>query len=166
METGAYMPSWSPDGNKLAFIAREEKKETKAPYQPEIYEENLRYNRAYVVDLTKDNKPEQVPLEGHFYSISFSPDGKKLASAIAPTPLVDHRYMNQKIHVYNSDDFSEITIVDHAAKLDGFTWNPNSKQLAFIGGADINDPTAGRILIADAKTGKVENLLPGFISIF
>ncbi|OFY67011.1 MAG: hypothetical protein A3H98_08935 [Bacteroidetes bacterium RIFCSPLOWO2_02_FULL_36_8] len=157
----------SPDGKKIAFVAREPKKkeEKKLPYQPEIFEEELINSSGYVMDLTA-LKPEKINLAGCFQSIKWSPDGLKLAANITPTSLVDDFYMKQKIAIINSATLSLLTEINPNAKLNSFTWCPDNQKLAVLAGIDINDPTPGCIFIADASTGKSENLFPAFAGKF
>ena len=162
-ETSIRGYSWSPDGKKVAFIANEpkEKKKPLLPYQPEVYEENITYSKAYVAEIEKGDAVE-IKLKGNFHSIKWSPDGEKLAASISPTPLVDDKYMKQRIHILKSSDFSEISEVKHDAKLGSFVWSPNSDKLAVLAGADINDPTPGRLMLVDIKKGVELNLIPAF----
>jgi len=52
---------WSSNGKTMAFLAREanKNKASEFNYQPTIYEENLAYTRAYIVNLEEIN-PQQL----------------------------------------------------------------------------------------------------------
>jgi len=154
---------WSDDGSKLAVIANEEKesKESKLPYQPEIYEEDLTYTRIFLVNPANWTA-EEVPVTGDVKSMKWSPDGSRMAVSAAPTPLVDDYYMKQGIHIYDANSNSKIGEVDHLAKLGQFEWSPDGKQLGIIAGAHINDPIDGRLLLVGANGGKPTNLFPDF----
>lgn len=155
--------NWSPNGEKIAFTALEVKKEqsTMLPYEPEIYEANLAFTRAYVRTIGTDNLLE-LDIEGQLSNLSWSPNGKFLALMSAPTPLVDDYYMSQTIKIADATSGKLITSIPHQGKKTMISWSPNSKKIAFIAGANINDPIAGRIFVSSIKEGKFKNLKPDF----
>jgi dipeptidyl aminopeptidase/acylaminoacyl peptidase len=160
--------SWSPDGNKLAFIAAEnkdnngEEMEEKLPYQPKIYEEDLTFHYAWVVSPDDWNNLKKINVTGHYYDVQWSPDGSKLAVAIAPTPLIDDWYMKQSVHIVDATTLNETGSVNHQGKLAKMAFNPDGTKLAFIGGADIHDPIAGRLFVVSSKGGNPESLRPDY----
>ena len=157
--------SWSYQGDKLIFAARDEVVKSKAPYEPEIYEENLAFTRAYIHDFNT-GETRRIPLEGSVYSYEWSPDGAKIAISSSPTPLVDDFYVKQQISIVDSQTLEALAMVEHQAKLGAFCWNPESTQIAMIAGANINDPIDGRLFIASEKGGRPESILPGFTGKF
>lgn len=161
---------WAPDGNRLAYMATEPKsKETSSqlPYEPEIYEENLTQRRGYVVNVAMEgHHPHRFKMEGSVYQMRWSPDGQKLAVAIAPTPLVDDYYMHQQVKIVNSRGEKVLAEIDHKGKLGQIGWSPDGNLLAMIAGADINDPIAGRLFVVSSNGGKPNNLKPDFEGMF
>lgn len=153
---------WHADGNKLAFVSHEpEEEKSPLPYQPEVYEDNLQNSTAYIVELNAPN-PRALNMEGHTTAVKWSPDGGKLAVSAAPSSLVDDFYTGQKIYIVDANGLSVTGQVEHKAKLGEFEWSPNGKRIAFIAGADENDPIDGRIFIADASGGTPQILQPDF----
>ncbi len=160
---------WSPDGEKIVFIAAEKDKdeneakaEKKLPYQPKVYEEELAMHHAWVVSLNNKEDVKKVQVTGHFYDVKWSPGGNKIAVATAPTPLVDDRYMKQSIHIADAENLKETGSVDHQGKLGEMAFNPDGTKLVFIGGADIHDPIAGRLFVVSSNGGSPENLCPDY----
>jgi dipeptidyl aminopeptidase/acylaminoacyl peptidase len=159
---------WSPDGEKIVFIAAEETVESKneedkeMPYQPEVYEEELTWHYAWVVSMMNKEDVKKVQVSGHFYDVIWSLDGSKIAVATAPTPLVDDRYMKQSVHIVEAKTLNETGSVAHQAKLGEMAFNPDGTKLAFIGGADIHDPIAGRLFVVSSNGGKPESLRPAY----
>ncbi|MCO6475717.1 MAG: S9 family peptidase [Phaeodactylibacter sp.] len=168
-ETSISQYQWSADGRKLAFIAGEPKEKTeeevKLPYEPILYEQNLTYSRAYIMHWDK-KEPMAVDVAGDFHDIQWNPDGLRLAIAVAPTPLIDDYYMKQRIFIIEADDQSQLKEVRHSGKLGKMGWSPDGERLAFIGGADIHDPIAGRLFLVSAKGGEPRLLEPGFEGMF
>ncbi len=165
-ETSISAYEWAPDGQRLVFIAAEAKEEEadkeELPYEPEVYEENLSYSRGYVVDL-ENGKREQIGLSGHLTDAHWSPDGQLLAVTTAPSPMVDDYYMKRRIAIMDAGRLqTEKASVDHAAKLGQLAWSPDSRHLAFIAGAHLNDPIDGRLFVVPAAGGEPTDLQPGF----
>ncbi len=155
--------SWASDGNHLAFMAADtiEQEGSPLPYQPEIYEENLKQRRGYVTNVAKENHPpHQLQIEGSIYQMHWNPDGKRLAVAVAPTPLVDDYYMHQQVYVTGHHGKKVLAKVDHRGKLGDISWSPDGSKLAMLAGADIHDPIAGRLFIVSAEGGEPRQLQP------
>jgi dipeptidyl aminopeptidase/acylaminoacyl peptidase len=161
--------AWSPDGRQLVFLAAEpvpESKEKlkKAGFSQEIYEEELRPVRVWVLDATSpEAKPRALELPGSAVAVKWSPEGNKLAVSLTPTPLVDDTFMRQKVHVVDAATGRVLTRIESPGKLGPFAWSPDGQTLAIISAADINDPAAGRLMVAAATGGPLTDLLPGFL---
>ena len=160
-ETSISSYEWSPDGEKILFLAKE-KKEKKAtlPYEPIIYEENLLLTKAYIGLV--DGSVKSIELAGQAYSAHWSPDGVNLSISAAPTALVDDSYMKQVINILDASTLNVTSKIAHAGKLGGISWSPDGKNLAFIAGADIHDPIAGRLFVVSSNGGTPKNILPDF----
>ncbi|MDZ7716412.1 MAG: S9 family peptidase [Balneolaceae bacterium] len=159
--------SWASDGNHLAFMAGDpgmiKKKESPLPYQPEVYEENLTQHRGYVTNVAKANHPpHKMMIEGSIYQMKWAPNNKKLAIAVAPTPLVDDYYMAQQVKIVDHHGKEVLGEVDHKGKLGQIAWSPDGNHLALTAGADINDPIAGRLFVVSSDGGSPTNILPDF----
>lgn len=107
-------------------------------------------------------KPRALDLPGSAADVKWSPDGKLLAVTLAPTPLIDDSYMNQKLHVIDVASGGVVARIDTPGKLGSFEWSNDSKRLAIIAAADRNDPAEGRLIVASASDGSYRDLLPDF----
>ena len=161
-ETGISGYAWLGDGSRVVFRApekldKEREKLKKKGFKQEIFEEDLRYTRAWVAVLNGE-KPEKrrLELEGTVNGIVPSPDGKLLAVKLAPKPLVDHGYMYTRIHVVRVSDGGLVYKVDTRGKLGAVAWSPDSRRLALVAGADEHDPNAGRLFLADVQAKTTE----------
>ena len=157
--------NWGPDGEKIAFIAAEDKakkKKNKMPYQPNVYEENLKWNYGWVASISNPDDAEKINVPGNFHDVVWSPAGNKLAVAVAPTPLVDDRYMKQSVHIVDAETLNETGSVEHQGKLDKMNFSPDGTKLAFIGGTDIHDPIAGRLFVVSSEGGESVSLRPHY----
>jgi dipeptidyl aminopeptidase/acylaminoacyl peptidase len=154
--------SWHPDGSQLAFVASiSNNMASELPYQPEIYEENLRSSNAYIVTIGQ-GEAKQISKDLYVRQIAWNHAGDQIAYGAAPSALIDESYTTQKIHVVNASDIIKMSIVDHTAKLGHFNWSPDDKKIAFIGGRDKHDPIAGRLLLANAEGGPAKILDENF----
>lgn len=158
---------WHPDGTQLAFVSSEpEEDDTSAlPYQPEIYETDLQDSKAYLTSLD-GQPPRELEVEGHVTGVQWSPDGSRLAVSAAPTSLVDDFYTSQKIFIVDGNTLKVTAEVDHKAKMGQIKWSPDGDKIAFIAGADENDPMEGRILIAEATGGSPQLFQQEFEGMF
>ncbi|MBS3806729.1 MAG: S9 family peptidase [Bacteroidales bacterium] len=165
-ETSIRDYEWSSGGKQLAFTATEPVKEQSGPMpsEPEIYEEGLKNRKGYLVDLTvSDPMARELEVEGTIYTLRWSPDGDRLAAAVAPTPLVDDYYMRQDVKVISARTGEVVNDnIDHEGKLDDIQWSPMGDRLALLAGNDIHDVIAGRIMVVDADGGKPQNIYSGF----
>ena len=175
-EAGIQGYHWHPEGKQIAFTGHgpEDKKKKglkKKGFKAQIIEEDVKASRLWVADIQKSvhtsqrNKPEkpkarELPLEGSVSIPRWSPDGSKIAIAVAPTPLIDDHYMKRKIAILDAQSGKELLRIQVPGKLASFRWSPKGKFIALNAGADQYDSSPGRLLLADALTGKIKNLLP------
>lgn len=155
--------SWAPDGNHIAFMAADTNtiEKSSLPYHPEIYEENLKQRRGFVTNIAKEgHTPHQMQVEGSIYQMHWSPNSKRIAIAVAPTPLVDDFYMHQQVKIVGQHGEKTFGEVDHKGKLGDIGWSPDGSKLAMLAGADIHDPIAGRLFIVSGEGGDPTQLQP------
>ncbi len=156
---------WASDGDHIVFRAPKPEPESDSPlpYQPEVYEEGLSETWAYMQNVSQEgHMPHRIAVEGTVSAASWSPDRSKLAISVAPTSLVDDSFMRQQVLIIDHETREVLAEVDHIGKLGGYVWSPDSKHLAMVAAATINDPIDGRIKIADVETGETTILLEDF----
>jgi dipeptidyl aminopeptidase/acylaminoacyl peptidase len=161
--------SWSPDGTQVAAVASAPKSKKRTDledkgFNQKIYEEDWRPLELFIATLPEDGDSElrKIELDGSVFQVQWSPTGENLAITLAPTPLIDHRYMFQKVHVVSVESGKIVGSVERDGKLGRVTWSPDGASLAMISGVDLNDPSAGSLLLAPAAGGPAKNLSEGF----
>jgi len=160
---------WGNDGDHIVFrsIEPSTKSDNPLPYEPEVYEEGLKNTWAYIQNVSQEGRiPQRIEIDGSVSQIHWSPDLSKLVVALAPTSLVDDFYMAQEIFVIDHETQDVIARVDHEGKLGAISWSPDSKKLAMIAAATLNDPIDGRLKIVDATTGEATMLFEDFLGKF
>ena len=173
----------SPDGTRVAFVAKEPKDEERENahdkgYSQEVFEEDWLPGRVWLASMPpfypvvvdpsareeqeeEDDEPRALPLEGSAFNVRWSPDGVHLAVDLAPTPLIDDRYMHRRVHVVDADTGEVRARFDNPGKLGDFGFSPGGARVAMISAADPNDPAAGRLMVAPVGGGDLIDLLPG-----
>lgn len=161
---------WRPDGNQLAFLATEKedpekKKRRDKGFNAEVYEEDLKNTRIWIAsaEWNATDKPQLIDIEGSASELHWSPDGKQLVAAVAPTALIDHHYMYRRIRIIDAASGKIVQKIENPGKIGEIAWSPNGKQLAFLSGEDINDPGHGRLFLVDASGGEFTDLTDGYL---
>jgi len=146
----------SPDGTRVALLSRppeskERKADKKHGFKAEIYEEDWHAAELSIAKLfDEDSDPIEVALDGHPSAAAWSPDGQRIALAVAPTPLVDDSYMLKRIRIVDLDSGSVTAEINNRGKLGSFHWSPDGEGLAIIAAFDEHDGVAGRLLWSSA----------------
>ena len=158
----------SPDGKQIAFVATakapesEEHREKKG-FKAKVIEEGLRPAQLWIATLKPDgavgkDEARAIPLPGSASEVAWSPDGKRLSVALAPTPLVDDEYMKRKLHVVDLEG-TVLARIENPGKLGAVRWSPDGSTLALISAADVNDPNASRPMVVPSAGGVLKSLL-------
>jgi dipeptidyl aminopeptidase/acylaminoacyl peptidase len=160
---------FAPDGVRVALLATVPEDETRKKlkekgFKQEVFEEDARPARVWIARLfeTEPGKAQALEITGSVRQVHWSPAGGHLAVAVTPTPSVDDGLMRQRILVVDAATGAVTATVDHAAKLEAMAWSPDGARLAFVGGGDLHDPSAGRLFVVPASGGKPVDVVPGF----
>ena len=159
--------SLASDGKRAALVATDAEPEAKKKLQEkgfkaEIYEEDWRSAKIWLATLfEKNTNSTPLTLEGHVHQMHWSPVDDRLLLAIAPTPSVDDSFTRQKVQIVEVPTGKVLTRIDNVGKLESIAWSPDGKRVGLIAAADIHDPSAGRLMVADSSGGAPRDLLPG-----
>ena len=160
--------AFSPDGTRLAFLAERavdeaEKELEEKGFEQIVFEEEWRPVELWLTEAEADGfaEPRAVELTGSGSALSWSPAGDRLVVALAPTSLVDDGYMSRRLHVLDAGSGAVGGVIETNGKLGDVVWSPDGARLALLAGADVNDPTPGRLMVAEASGGAPRELNPG-----
>ena len=154
------------DGKTVAFTAKpkedkKEKKLKKKGFNAEVFEENLHNVGVWIAELSGEAR--RLDLKGSASSIVWSPVDDRLLLMLAPTPLIDDSYMRKRIHIVDSKSGDVLQSFKTEGKLGALHWSTDGKSIGMIAAADLNDPSAGRLWVGDAATGKISDRLPNLM---
>ena len=154
----------SADGKWVVYTAtKPESRESKAAktkgFDQIIYEENWRPVEIHLVNL-ESGETKTLPVSGTPWTPKFSPDGKRLALWMTPTPLVDDSYMLKKLYVYELATGRYWQAARNPGKVGNFDWSPDSEQIAFVSALDKNDPRESKLVVVPATGGPLSMLTP------
>jgi dipeptidyl aminopeptidase/acylaminoacyl peptidase len=169
----------SPDGDRVVFVAKEpecekRKQAEEKGYKQEVFEEDWRQSKVWIAPLaafqpaatnpsatdTEPDDPKALSLDGSAFHARFSPDGALLAVDLAPSPLVDDRYMFRQVNIVDAATGEVRTVIENPGKLGDFDFSPDGQRVAMISAADPNDPGPGRLMVASVGSGELRDVLP------
>lgn len=156
----------SPDGGRVAVLAREGdsaelKKLKEQGFSQKVHEEDWRDTGIWIAPRDGSAAPRRLPVEGTVHQVRWSPDGKRLALAVAPTPSVDDSLVFTRIRIVDAESGKVLVRIDNPGKLGAYAWSPDGHHLAMIAAGDEADPSAGRLLVVPSRGGDLVDVLPG-----
>lgn len=113
--------------------------------QPEQHIQLLRIDR-------KTGEISQLTNGVTVFDFTVSPDGTKIAAAIAKQNTVDDSYMFKRIYILDAATGEIIEKIENPGKLGKLCWSPDSKKLAFLAASKREDSVVGSLFIFE--TGK------------
>ncbi|GAA6170634.1 S9 family peptidase [Colwellia sp. KU-HH00111] len=160
----------SPDGKQVAILAmpakdKSEKKLKELGFKAEVYEMGLKNKQLYVTDLVIKEQPVELDaykVTGYVSDMNWSAQGDQLLIKTQPTALIDDSYTKGQWHVMNVEDQKITMSIATEGKLGSAEFSYDGKHIAVIGAEDKHDPAAGRLYLADVKTGEITDWLPNF----
>lgn len=160
--------SLAPDGKRVALVAKEpedkdKKKLKEKGFKQEVYEEDWRPAKIWIATLfAEDEKVKPLGLTGHVHQVHWSPVDDRLLVSVTPTPLVDDSFVRHQVRIVDTTSGEILTRIENPGKLGSVGWSPDGKRVGLIAAGDVHDPSAGRLMVADAATGIFRDVLPGF----
>jgi dipeptidyl aminopeptidase/acylaminoacyl peptidase len=149
----------SPDGSRVALRAREPEPEARTERQSHgftqrVHEEDWLHTGLWIMPLDGSSEPRRLPVEGTVHQVHWSPDGSRLALAVAPTPSVDDSYVFLRVRIVDAESGEVLARIENPGKLGDIAWSPDGEFLAMLSVADQHDPRDGRLVVVPASGGE------------
>lgn len=141
-EEGVRAFRWSPDGSRIAYTMSDPKSEERRRAEKEkraviVVDADFDYAHLHVsaFDPRADTLPSPRRLTGgafHVAAFDWSPDGRSIAFAHAPDPLVNTGFSRTDISVVPADSGAVRALVERPGN-DGWPlWSPDGRHIAFL----------------------------------
>jgi dipeptidyl aminopeptidase/acylaminoacyl peptidase len=139
--------AWSPDSSRLAFVMPDpkteaEEKREKGKDDWRWHEEEIKYNRLYVIALAKDEEGKREPrrlteqdynVSGPFggADITWSPDGKQIAFTHTRAPFADD-WTSADVSIVEVESGATRPLAATAAAEAQPRWSPDGARIALV----------------------------------
>ncbi len=159
---------WSPDGKRVAFlstpkVSKETEELRKKGFSQEVFEEDLHHTQVVIAQIDDEKARRVLDLPGSAVLALWSPDGRRLAVVLTPTPLVDDDLMRRRVHIVDVESGRVEANLDNPGKLGAVAWSPDSRHVAIVSAEDLNDPAAGRLWVRAVAGGAWKDVLPSYM---
>jgi dipeptidyl aminopeptidase/acylaminoacyl peptidase len=155
---------WSADGKTIAFIAREPKSDERKRREKEKDDawtpsESYGWNRLWAIEVATRQPRQLTTGRLHVTGLSLSPDGRTVAFAGQPTPLIPDGFRSD-IYTVPAAGGVPAAIVTQKGGDNAPAWSPDGKWLAFVsqGGRDEEWYTNNYVSVIPASGGAPRTL--------
>ncbi len=144
-----FMPSWSPDGRRIAFSSNRDGHVIDGITTLEIY----------VMDANGDNPQNLTNNPSNDYSPSWSPDGKRIVfvSYRGGHFIAEHGGITLEIYVMDDDGGNLQKLTENRKDDRDPSWSPDGKRIAFASDRK-GDAVNYEIYVIDADGGNQQKL--------
>ncbi len=159
---------WSRDGKRIAFLASEprseaERKKEKDKDDAWTPSDRYHWDRLWVMDVASGGAKQLTSGDNEVGGFSFSPDGRTLAVAIQPTPLIPDLF-NSDLYTVSADGGPLKPLVKRKGLDNAPRWSPDGKWIAFTSqdGRDDDWYTNNSICVVPASGGTPHSITRSF----
>ncbi len=161
--TDVHAFAFSPDGKHVAYVADQEpspaQKEDAAAGRDHVQGDvEGKFHQLFVRELGSGKSKPVTPRDRHVIQITWSPNGRRLAFQGSDRADVDATMMYSRVYTVSADGGEPSPLCETAGKLGPLDWSPDGEHVAFLGAADLHDPTAGVLWVAPATGGPARAL--------
>ncbi|TRX66195.1 S9 family peptidase [Carboxylicivirga sp. M1479] len=160
--------AWHPNGKGFAYTSTtptttEEKELKKRGYDFIFFEENIKNDNLFLVELDDDFKQSAVKqiTEGvNIWDFKFDTKGEQLAYTSTALKLIDQKYMFRKIHIYDLVNMNVKQVLKNVGKLGNYSFSPDGIHLSYTGAFDLHDHAVSQVYKVTIADGSITNLTP------
>jgi dipeptidyl aminopeptidase/acylaminoacyl peptidase len=127
---------WSRDGKFVAYLSREPKTEVRKKAEKNKDDawtpsSMFKWNRLWTLDLASRKTTQLTSGDSHVSSFSISPDGKQIAFAAQPTPLIPDQF-NSDLWLIAAAGGERTPLVQQKGSDTSPAFSPDGRWIAFI----------------------------------
>lgn len=134
----------------LEMVSPDKKRLQKMNIDIKVFEEELQHIELHRYHFQL-NVSFPVIIGKTVFDFTVSPDGSKVAAAIAGKNLTDDSYMFKRIHIIDVESGMTLKKLDNPGKLGTMKWCPDGKHLAFLGASDVHDAVSGSLFVMNTE---------------
>ncbi|MBI5711217.1 MAG: S9 family peptidase [Candidatus Eisenbacteria bacterium] len=159
---------WTRDGATIAYLSKEPKsdeRKKKEKDKDDAWTPRSMYawNRLWVMDVASGKAKQLTSGDLHVSGFSLSPDGRRIAFAGQPTPLIPDRFKSD-IYVIAASGGTPVPLVTLRGSDANPAWSPDGRWVAFQSQDGRGDDwyTNDFLCVVPAAGGPVKNLTASF----
>ncbi len=163
---GVITYAWHPDGRRIFFAGREPKSKRRRRleqlgYGFVFYEEDLRNRNLYVEDVASgDASPRLLVDSLNVWSIRVSSDGRWIGFGASPHDLVDERYVDHHLWVFDDHTGAVHRVTRNPGKFGTYAFSPDGSHVAWTGALTRRDHAVSQVFVQPVEGGQPVNLTP------
>jgi dipeptidyl aminopeptidase/acylaminoacyl peptidase len=157
--------AWLDDGKRIVFTAdreldAKEREDRDAGRDWKLGDVDGTPKQLHLLELEGGKVRPLAPREFHVEQLEPSPKGDAVAVIGGDRADVDGTMMYGGVYRVDigSEPAAPKKLCAHEGKLADVAWSPDGGTIAFLGAADLHDPTAGVVFSVDAKGGNAKPL--------
>jgi len=167
VERGVSTFEWAPNGKELAFLtaAQRTAKENKARdtgLDHKFGDVSGTKRALWAIGATSGKARKIAGGDKHISAFAWSPNSERLVVRASERSDIDGEMMFSGLYTVSAVGGALASLTKTAGKLGAMAWSPDGKHIAFLGAADLHDPTAGILHVAPAQGGPAKPLTATF----
>src|SRR5258708_3152050 len=168
---GSQALHWSPDGRSTASLARDPETEADLERKREKndaieFEENERFVRLWVVDVTTRATRPVTPEGMHVWEFAWSPDGERFALVVADSPE-EWSWYRARAAIVPVSGGDVVEVYASSRQIAHPVFSPDGRFLALVGSIfSDRGVIAGDVLVVPIESGTARNVTDGVSASF